>query len=144
MTVLCLTRSWTVTTPLLTRVSVLVHVSCVSHFVPRTVAALYWPRVRNEPLPSPHSLRVFFFFAAAEALFARGHVSFSVSASVVTGLEPLVWVSLNRPSKKSAEAVLPLPCAAVIVIRPSRVSIVVPTGICAPCVRATNVLAPGR
>ena len=132
------------TTPLLTRVSVVVQVSCVSHFVPRTVAALYWPRVRNDPLPSPHSLRDFFFLAAAAALLPRGHESASVSASVVTGLEPLVCVSLNSPSKKSALAVLPLPCAAVIVIRPARVSIVVPTGICAPAVSVTKRFDPGR
>ena len=49
-------------------VSVLVHVSCTSHWVPRTVAALYLPEVRNAPLPEPQSLRVLTFLPAA--LFA--------------------------------------------------------------------------
>ena len=41
-------------------------VSWTSHLVPRIVAALYWPRVRNLPLPSPQSLRVFGFVARRE------------------------------------------------------------------------------
>src|SRR5262249_8746218 len=64
MTVLCLTKSLTVTTPLTTRVSVPSQRSMISHLVPRTVAELNWPRVRNCPAPSPHSLRVLGFFAA--------------------------------------------------------------------------------
>src|SRR3954454_14428215 len=67
-TVLRLTLSRTDTAPLDTFVSVPEHESCTSHFVPRTVAELYWPRVRNEPDPSPHSLRDFGFLAAALAL----------------------------------------------------------------------------
>ncbi len=63
-----LTSSRTLTTPCVTLVIVLVQVSVTSHLVPRTVAALYWPRVRNLPLPSPQSLRVFGFLAAALAL----------------------------------------------------------------------------
>jgi hypothetical protein len=61
------TLSRTETTPVATFVSVPAQLSCTSHFVPRIVAALYWPRVRNWPLPSPQSLRVFGFFAAAFA-----------------------------------------------------------------------------
>ena len=75
---------------------VVVQVSVTSHLVPRTVAALYWPRVRNLPLPSPQSLRVFGFLAAALALLAFGQpVSFSDSVSVVI---PPDWLSLKMPS----------------------------------------------
>ena len=63
-----LTSSRTLTTPWATRVSVVVQVSWTSHLVPRTVAAEYWPLVLELPLPSPHSLRVLGFFAAARAL----------------------------------------------------------------------------
>jgi hypothetical protein len=90
------TVSRTLAAPRTTRVSVAPQVSCVSHLVPLTVAALYCPRVRKEPDPSPHRRRVFFFFfffAAADARPDCGQLSFSVSASVVTGFEPLVWVS---------------------------------------------------
>ena len=73
--------------------------SSTSHLVPTTVAALRLPFVRNRPFPSPHSLRFFFFFlAAAAAEPLRGQLSRSVSVSVVSGLEPLVWVSLNSPA----------------------------------------------
>ena len=52
--------------------------------MPRTVAALYLPLVRNLPLPSPQSLRVLGFLAAALAPCAFGQgASFSVSVSVV-------------------------------------------------------------
>ena len=53
--------------------------------MPRTVAAEYWPLVLKRPLPSPHSLRVLGFLAAADAedFLAFGQpVSFSVSVSV--------------------------------------------------------------
>ena len=94
MIVLRLTLSRTSTTPFFTRVSVPANESCTSHSVPRTVAALYWPRVRNEPEPSPHSLRVFGFFAAACA--ARPpHASASTSRSSV--IEP-GCVTLKMPS----------------------------------------------
>ena len=43
MIVRFLTLSRTLTEPCVTRVSVPAHVSCTSHLVPRTVAALYWP-----------------------------------------------------------------------------------------------------
>src|SRR5690242_10231015 len=75
--VLWRTRSVTATSPWATRVSVPAHVSCTSHCVPRTVAALYWPDVRKLPWPLPHSRRdlTFFFLAAADAApLARGHV----------------------------------------------------------------------
>jgi hypothetical protein len=65
--------------------------SVTTHLVPRTVADEYLPVVRKEPLPSPHSLRVFFFLAAALALPRLGHLA-SASASLrsVTGLAPRV------------------------------------------------------
>ena len=90
------TSSRTLTTPSLTLVIVLVHVSWTYHFVPRMVAALYWPRVRNLPLPSPQSLRVLGFLAAALAFLpAFLQSSFSVSVSVVM---PPDWLSLKMPS----------------------------------------------
>ena len=51
--------------PRLTVNFVLLQRSSVSHFVPRTVAAAWRPRVRKLPLPSPHSRRTFFFRADA-------------------------------------------------------------------------------
>jgi hypothetical protein len=132
-----LTKSRTLTRPRTTRVSVEAQRSCVSQRVPTTVAALCFPFVRNLPLPSPHSLRDFFLLAAAAAEALRGQRSRSVSVNVVTGLEPFVWVSLNSPSKKSADAVLPPAWAAVIEIRPRRVSIELPTGIWASAVSVT-------
>ena len=98
--------SRTVTTPSVTRVSVLVQVSCTSHVVPRTVAALYLPAVRNAPLPLPHSLRVLTFLAAALALpegFLQP-VSGSVRVSTVT---PPARVSLKMPSENSARPPAP-------------------------------------
>ncbi len=65
--------------------------------MPRTVAELYWPLVRNLPLPLPHSRRFFAFAAAVLARLPFGHDSFSVSLSTVTGVLPPVWESLNRP-----------------------------------------------
>ena len=60
--------------------------------MPRTVAALYWPRVRKLPDPSPHSLRVFgFFFAASAAALPEGHESVSVSRSSVIPPPSLTW-----------------------------------------------------
>ena len=50
------------------------------------MAALYWPFVRNRPFPSPQSLRVLGFVAAALASLRLPDgqpVSFSVSVSVV-------------------------------------------------------------
>ena len=70
-------------------------VSCTIHRVPRTVAELKEPSVRNLPLPSPHSRR-FFFFAAALAFPPQ--LSFSTSFSVVVGFAPLVWPILKTPS----------------------------------------------
>jgi hypothetical protein len=80
--VLRFTLSGTETTPLVTFVSVPAQESWTSHFVPRTVAALYCPRVRNEPDPSPHSFRVFGFFAAARALPHAASGSLSVRSVV--------------------------------------------------------------
>jgi hypothetical protein len=64
-TVLRLTLSRTVTEPRTTRVNVPAQLSCTSHFVPRTVAELYVPLVRKEPLPSPHRWRLRFLVVAA-------------------------------------------------------------------------------
>ena len=51
--------------------------------------------MRNLPLPSPHSLRDFGFFAAALALPRFGQRNASVSVSVVT---PPFWETLKFPS----------------------------------------------
>src|SRR6185436_19422541 len=85
VTVLPRTVSRTLTTPRTTRVKVPSQRSITTHFVPRTVAELKLPFVRNWPLPSPHSLRVFGFFAAALAVLeAFGQLSFGpASASSV-------------------------------------------------------------
>ena len=80
-----LAKSLTATTPWVTRVRVVVQVSWTSQVVPRTVAALYWPLVRNLPLPLPQSLRDFGFFWAALAVLLRAFgqpVSFSLSAQL--------------------------------------------------------------
>src|SRR3979409_33712 len=72
-------RSRTLTVPRLTVVSVPSQRSVVSQIVPRTVAELYLPFVRNLPLPLPHSLPStacgpFFLVAgAARAPRADGH-----------------------------------------------------------------------
>ena len=97
--VVFLTSSRTRTTPCATLVMVLVQVSWTSHLVPRTVAALYWPRVRNSPLPSPQSLRVLALAAAALAFPSGSPSSFSDRVSVVT---PPDWLSLKMPSLNSA------------------------------------------
>ena len=66
----------------MTLVSVPSQRSSTSQIVPRTVAELYLPLVRNLPLPLPHSLPrtdfgPFFFFlasaAAARAPFSGAH-----------------------------------------------------------------------
>ena len=96
-----LTLSRTVTTPSVTRVSVLVQVSCTSHVVPRTVAALYLPAVRNAPLPLPHSLRVFDLLGGGARL-PEGFLQ-PVSGSVsVRSVSPPARVSLKMPSENSA------------------------------------------
>ena len=71
-----------------------------THLVPRTVAELNWPLVRNLPLPSPHSLRVLGFFCGrADAFLPRGQLSLGpASASSVIGLAPRVWLILKMPS----------------------------------------------
>lgn len=85
LTVLCLTLSRTVTVPRVTRVRVPAQLSCTNHFVPRTVAELYLPVVRNAPFPSPQRWRVLgFFLAAALAPFVLHAASDCVSASCVT------------------------------------------------------------
>ena len=94
-TVLFRTRSRTVTVPRATRVRVPAQLSLTSHFVPRTVAELYLPAVRNEPLPSPQRWRCFFLVAAALRPPPRHEASASVSARFVT--EP-GWVTLKTPS----------------------------------------------
>src|SRR6185295_6016147 len=77
MTVRWRRRSRTETLPLLTRVSVPSQRSSTYHDVPRTVATLLPPRVRNLPLLSlPHSrrggLRFFFLLVAAARAPALG------------------------------------------------------------------------
>jgi len=85
----------TSTEPCVTRVSVPAQESCTSHRVPRTVAALYFPLVRNAPFPSPQSLRDFFLAAALARPFLGHRASCSVSVRFVM---PLDCVTLNRPS----------------------------------------------
>ncbi len=68
-----------------------------THRVPRTVAELNSPLVRNLPLPSPHSLRVFGFAADDDAFLPFGQLSFGpASVSSVIGSEP-VWPTLKMP-----------------------------------------------
>src|SRR5215510_6242308 len=93
--------SRTSTEPTATLVSVPSQRSCTSQRVPRTVAELYLPSVRNVPLPSPQSLRVFFFLAAADAvlLAAFGHfASGSASLSTGIGLVAFFWLIVKMPS----------------------------------------------
>ena len=85
----------TVTLPCVTRVSVPAQESCTSHFVPRTVAALYLPVVRKAPLPSPHSLRVFFLAAALARPCFGQRASSSTSVRLVI---PRDCVTLKIPS----------------------------------------------
>src|SRR3954454_19245637 len=96
LTVFLLAKSRTETVPRLTTVSVLEHVSCTSHLVPTTVAALCFPFVRKWPLPSPHRRRVFFFLSATFALPAP-QLSFPASVSVVS-LDFFDWPTLKTPS----------------------------------------------
>src|SRR5215210_971274 len=103
-------KARTETLPRLTRTSVPLQRSSVSHFVPRTVAAPCRPRVRKRPLPSPHRRRT--RLADALALPALGHLSAPVRASWVIGLEPPVWVILNWPCSKLAVWVAPPGAAA--------------------------------
>ena len=90
-----LTLSRTLTLPCVTRVSVSAHESWTSHFVPRTVAALYLPLVRNLPLPSPQSLRVLGFLAAARAFRASGRRELLGQRQRVI---PPDWETLKMPS----------------------------------------------
>src|SRR3954447_13707254 len=94
---LWLTLSRTLTTPWVTRVSVVVHVSSVSQVVPRIVAALYRPFVWNAPLPLPHSRRFFFFLTADACALPFEQLSGSVRVITVTGCAPLVCVTLKMP-----------------------------------------------
>ena len=71
------------------------HVSCTSHVVPRTVAALYAPVVRNLPLPEPHSLRFFGLRCAALALRRDEQSSSSTS---LRSTSVLVCVIRKMPS----------------------------------------------
>ena len=76
-------------------------------------------------MPSPHSLRLFFFAATRAAFLPFGQLSVSVSVSVVSGrVLPFVWLILKMPSKNFA--VPPCP-AAVISTVPLRASTDVPT-----------------
>src|SRR5512133_2691335 len=84
-------RSRTLTVPRLTVVSVPSQRSDVSQIVPRTVAELYLPFVRNFPLPLPHSLpstawAPFFFLLtdAAPAPRADAHCDRDAPASVMS------------------------------------------------------------
>src|SRR3954447_17102027 len=60
-------KSRTVTAPAVTFVTVPSQRSAVSQVVPLIAAELKRPRVRNLPLPDPHSLRTIFPPAAADA-----------------------------------------------------------------------------
>ena len=92
-----LTKSLTATTPWVTRVSVVVQVSWTSQVVPRTVAALYGPVVRNLPLPLPQSLRDFgFFWAALAALFGLRAAGQLLAQPQLD--EPADLVDVKRPS----------------------------------------------
>src|SRR5436190_210510 len=128
MIVLFLTLSRTLTTPLTTLVSVPAQESWTSHSVPRTVAALYWPRVRKEPEPEPHSLRVLGFLAAARAPPLFGH--FASAWLSVRSVVFLPSVSLKMPSKNVAVCGLPPGLSsAVRMILPFVTSISEPVGI---------------
>jgi hypothetical protein len=79
LTVLRRLKSRTLTVPRFTVVNVPSQRSWVNQIVPRTVAELYLPLVRNLPLPLPHSPpstdfapRFFFLAAAAEAVPFNG------------------------------------------------------------------------
>src|SRR3954469_3452265 len=139
--VLWRTLSRTVTTPCATRVSVPVQESWTSHFVPRTVAALYLPAVRKAPLPSPQSLRVFGFVAAALAL-ALGH--FASASTRVRVVIPLACVTLKIPSKNlavwGAAPALGIEVSSTV---PLRVSTIEPTGMPLAASRTTNAELPG-
>jgi hypothetical protein len=85
--------------PRTTRVSVPSHRSTVTHFVPRTVAELKRPRVRKRPLLTPQRRRLRRAAVSATELAEAPHWSFGpVSLSVVNGLSPPVWPTLNTPS----------------------------------------------
>ena len=88
MTVLWRRRSRTLTVPRLTVVSVPSQRSVVSQIVPRTVAELYLPFVRNLPLPLPHSLPSTacgpFFLLTAAALAPRADAHCARDASPVS------------------------------------------------------------
>src|SRR4051794_3672558 len=58
VTLRCLAKSRTTTVPLFTVVVVVLQVSFWTHVVPRTVAELLRPRVRNRPFPLPKSVRL--------------------------------------------------------------------------------------
>ena len=79
LTVFLRLKSRTATVPRRTLVRVPSQRSSTSQIVPRTVAALYLPSVRNLPLPLPHSLPrtafgPFFLSAPAErAPFSGAH-----------------------------------------------------------------------
>ena len=105
-------RSRTLTVPRLTVVSVPSQRSSVSQIVPRTVAALYLPFVRNLPLPLPHSLPStacgpFFFLLTAAALAPRADAHCDRDASPLSTMSvvraaarlPLgtLWRTLNVP-----------------------------------------------
>ena len=110
--------------------------SCTSHLVPRTVAALYCPRVRNEPEPSPHSLRVFgFFLAAARAASARRQRLVERQVGDAAGLRDLEDAVVER--RRLGRAL------AVSSTTPAFVSTVEPSGMPCDASTSTNWLLPG-
>ena len=109
--------------------------------MPRTVAALYLPLVRNLPLPSPHSLRVLGFFGAARAALDGHGASCSVSVRVVI---PLAWVMLEDAVENSAvSGAAPAFGIEVSSTTPLRASTVEPTGMPWAASSATKRELPG-
>src|SRR4051812_9551249 len=140
--VLWRTLSRTLTTPFFTRVSVPEQESWTSHSVPRTVAALYWPVVRNEPEPLPHRCRAFGFLVAFAAACARAHDA-SGSLSLRSVVRP-GWGTLKMPPKNGAG------CGGPPVLgteescsRPAFTSIVAPSGMSCAELSVMNVFEPG-
>ena len=100
--------------PLFTYVSVPSQRSSVNQFVPRTVAALYRPFVRNLPLPLPHRWRTLFFFGGgvvatlASFRFPQTAKSPPVSVSVVSSVLSCVATNLPAGHVESRLAALPV------------------------------------
>src|SRR4051812_21551002 len=118
----------------------------MTHFVPRTVATLLRPCVRNRPpLSEPQSLRRFVLTAAARAPpLPEPQESAGPRRSMsVTPRDVALWRTRKTPPWNWAVWVLPPGSAVVSATSPARVSTVAPDGIVAPAPRATKSLAPG-